>query len=194
MKTIDGRGLECPKPVLLTKEAVDGGERELDVLVDNEVAVGNVTRFLENSGFTVTKKDESAGDSKVYRLHGAGGEHVKTGAPAEVNRTFLITSDTIGDASDGLGEVLMKGFLGTIKSHSQLPTVIALMNSAVKLALPGPTAETLSELASLGVKILVCGTCTKHFDITDKIAVGVISNMFEITEAVYGAAKPILVR
>jgi hypothetical protein len=42
------------------------------------------------------------------------------------------------------------------------------------------------------VTVLVCGTCTKHFGITDDIAVGQISNMFEITETVFGASKPIV--
>jgi sulfur relay (sulfurtransferase) complex TusBCD TusD component (DsrE family) len=67
------------------------------------------------------------------------------------------------------------------------------MNNGVKLALPGPAADTLREMTDSGVELLVCGTCAKHFGITDEIAVGKISNMFEITEAVYGASKPITV-
>jgi hypothetical protein len=32
-----------------------------------------------------------------------------------------------------------------------------------------------------------------HFGITENIRVGVISNMFEITEAVFGTSKPIVI-
>jgi sulfur relay (sulfurtransferase) complex TusBCD TusD component (DsrE family) len=42
-----------------------------------------------------------------------------------------------------------------------------------------------------GVEILVCGTCTNHFGITEKIGVGTISNMFDITEAMLGPSRVI---
>ncbi|MGB4269599.1 MAG: sulfurtransferase TusA family protein, partial [Spirochaetota bacterium] len=55
MKEIDARGLECPKPVLLTKETIEKDNPDnLTVLVSNDTAVGNVTRFAENSGYFVT--------------------------------------------------------------------------------------------------------------------------------------------
>ncbi|MFR5880996.1 MAG: hypothetical protein ACLUEQ_09425 [Cloacibacillus evryensis] len=44
----------------------------------------------------------------------------------------------------------------------------------------------------MGTKILICGTCTKHFGITEAITIGTISNMFEISEAVFGTDKPIV--
>lgn len=195
VKVVDGRGLECPKPVILTKQAVDGGASELEVLVDNTVAVGNVTRFLNGAGFSVEKKDESKGDERSFRLCGKKSSDVVAESSIKDSESiaFLITSDKIGADSDGLGEVLIKGWLGTIKARTPLPSAIALMNEGVKLALPGAAADVLKEMEDAGVRILVCGTCTKHFGITEKIAVGVISNMFEITEAVYGASKPVVV-
>lgn len=190
MYTIDARGLECPKPVLLTKEAVERGEDALSVAVDNTAAVGNVTRFLEGAGFSVTKHDEAG----AFRLEAHRTETAAAASQSSDSYAFLITSDKIGDASDGLGELLMKGWLGTIKQRSPLPIAIALMNEGVKLALAGPTADTLKEMHDAGVKVLVCGTCAKHFGIENSIAVGVISNMFEITDTVYGTSKPITVR
>ena len=68
------------------------------------------------------------------------------------------------------------------------------MNSAVKMAVEGSSFfDHLSELRDRGTLILVCGTCTKHFGITDDIRIGVISNMFEITEAVLGTSKPTVI-
>jgi selenium metabolism protein YedF len=184
---------------MMTREATEKGVSELTVLVDNTVAVGNVTRFLDGAGYSVTRFDEDG----VFRLEARATERAQTesaavcgmdmGAPGGRDYAFLITSSTIGAESGGLGEILMKAWLGTIKARDPLPTVIALMNDGVKLALPGPAADTLREMTDRGVDLLVCGTCTKHFDITDEIAVGKISNMFEITEAVYGASKPIAV-
>lgn len=53
--------------------------------------------------------------------------------------------------------------------------------------------DTLRKLEAKGTSVLVCGTCTKHFGITDMVRVGVISNMFEITEAVFSADKYIVI-
>ena len=44
---VDARGLSCPEPVILTKKAFDS-YNAFSVLVDNEVAKENVTRFCEN--------------------------------------------------------------------------------------------------------------------------------------------------
>lgn len=61
MKVVDTRGLSCPEPVILTKNAADSGEKELEVLVDTNVSKENVTRFLEGSGYKVEVKED--GDS-----------------------------------------------------------------------------------------------------------------------------------
>ena len=53
MKTVDARGLSCPQPVLLTKNALASNENSYEVLVDNSTAKENVTRFATNSGYKV---------------------------------------------------------------------------------------------------------------------------------------------
>lgn len=57
MKTVDTRGLSCPEPVVLVKIEADKNEKELEVLTDTQVSRENVVRFLENSGYKVTVKD-----------------------------------------------------------------------------------------------------------------------------------------
>ncbi|WP_072499593.1 sulfurtransferase TusA family protein [Olsenella phocaeensis] len=44
MKTIDARGLSCPEPVVLTRNALRD-EAELEVLVDSPAPRENVSRF-----------------------------------------------------------------------------------------------------------------------------------------------------
>jgi len=66
MKTIDARGLSCPQPVLLTKQAADRGEREITVLVDNACAQGNISRFAQHAGFTLEIGE--SGDHTVLTL------------------------------------------------------------------------------------------------------------------------------
>lgn len=55
---IDARGLSCPIPVLrVQNEIKKSSPDELEVLVDNSTAVGNVTRFANNSGYDVAVKE-----------------------------------------------------------------------------------------------------------------------------------------
>lgn len=50
---IDARGLSCPQPVLMTKQALASGGNAYQVLVDNATARENVTRFAQNAGYQV---------------------------------------------------------------------------------------------------------------------------------------------
>lgn len=50
MKELDVRGLSCPLPVLKVKEALEGGNDELRVLVSEPHVVKNITKGLEPLG------------------------------------------------------------------------------------------------------------------------------------------------
>lgn len=65
MKEVDARGLSCPQPVIMAKNALSLGEDAIDILVDNEVSKENVTRFATNQGYQVEveKQDDE------FRLH-----------------------------------------------------------------------------------------------------------------------------
>lgn len=48
---IDARGLGCPKPVMMAEDAVSKiTEGIVDILVDNEASVENLSRFAAKSG------------------------------------------------------------------------------------------------------------------------------------------------
>lgn len=66
MRTVDTRGLSCPQPLILFHQALaENAAEPLDVLVDNEASLENVTRAAEKKGWTVTARDEGDG---VFRL------------------------------------------------------------------------------------------------------------------------------
>lgn len=55
---IDARGLACPMPVVMVQKAVkDGTPGELEVLVDNQCAVENITRYASNQGYQVAVQE-----------------------------------------------------------------------------------------------------------------------------------------
>ena len=62
---IDARGLSCPMPVLMVQREVKKTNPEnLEVLVDNMTAVGNIKRFAASQHYTV-KVDEIDGEFKM---------------------------------------------------------------------------------------------------------------------------------
>ena len=193
MAKIDARGKSCPQPVMMTKTHVDSGEKELEIYLDNAVSASNVQRFLEKNGFRVQIIDEDG----TITIRGTKGDWPENAVKATEeqqkalqNTAVLIADRVIGGEDQVLGEVLMKGFLGTLSQLSNPPSVVALMNEGVKLALKNTSScDHLSALRKKGTKILVCGTCTNHFGITADIGAGVISNMIEITEALLSAEK-----
>lgn len=55
---IDARGLACPLPVLKAKQEIDKKHPDtLEIWVDNNPAVQNVTRFANNAGYAVTVRE-----------------------------------------------------------------------------------------------------------------------------------------
>ncbi len=48
--TIDACGLACPEPVIKVKKALAQDYQQLIVLVDNKIAVENISRFASNKG------------------------------------------------------------------------------------------------------------------------------------------------
>lgn len=58
MKTVDARGLSCPEPVIMTKNAFSSKEGAYEILVDNVTARENVTRFATHQGYQVTYEEQ----------------------------------------------------------------------------------------------------------------------------------------
>ena len=58
MKIIDARGLSCPEPVILTRQALASGESAYQVIVDNNTSKENVTRYAPHQGYEVTISEQ----------------------------------------------------------------------------------------------------------------------------------------
>lgn len=55
---VDARGLACPLPVLKVQQEVKkNNPKTLEVLVDNNTALQNVTRFANSAGYQVAVKE-----------------------------------------------------------------------------------------------------------------------------------------
>lgn len=190
---INAKGLACPQPVILTKNALES-HSDVVVLVDNAIAVENVKRFATSAGCSVEVADESDG---IFRIH------IKKQAEIEADNqdseciscsldipssasgpsVYVIASDKMGKGSDELGTILMKAFIHTVIDLEARPDVMIFYNSGVKLAIEGSDVlDDLQKLEEKEIRILVCGTCANYFGITEKVAVGIVSNMYDIAD------------
>jgi len=192
-KIVDARGLACPQPVILTRNALrEGGA--VTTIVDNETARHNVTRMAEKAGHTVRAEEKD--DGTYLHIDGEGASQEKTASePSSAPSgplVLTIPSNTMGRGDDDLGGVLIRGFFHTLGEVEPLPETIIFFNSGVHLVAEGsPIFEDLQHLCEAGVEILVCGTCLGHYELKDKIALGEVSNMYTIGEALLGAGKVI---
>ena len=58
MQTIDARGLSCPEPVVMTRNAMASKEDAYEVIVDAAAARENVTRYAQNQGYSVSVSEK----------------------------------------------------------------------------------------------------------------------------------------
>jgi selenium metabolism protein YedF len=96
----------------------------------------------------------------------------------------------MGDGDESLGKTLLKGFIFALSKTEILPKRILFYNRGAFVTIEG--SESIDDLKSLeaqGVEIMTCGTCLNHYGITDKLAVGSVTNMYVIVESMTQAVK-----
>ena len=198
MKRLDERGHLCPMPVVETKryiEATNGRER-VEVLVDNDIAMQNVSKMLDYKKIPYRIEEMTGGEYRI--LTEAAEENVSEEIErttdleklSESGRVLVVGSDTMGNGDAALGKILMKGFIYAISHQEVLPEQILMFNSGIFLACEGSESlEDLREMEELGTKICVCGTCLDYYQKLDQLRVGCVVNMYDIAEAMMKARQ-----
>ena len=205
MITINAIGDTCPIPVIKTQNAIKALTKadEVEVLVDNEVAVQNLTKLAGSMGCGV-KSEKKA--EKEYRVvitvsedklleQTEEKESVKESEEvcipdARKNTVVVIASDKMGEGEDELGKVLIKGYIYALTQLETLPKTILFYNKGAYLTCEGSASlEDLKSLEAQGVEILTCGTCLNYYGITEKLQVGTVTNMYVIAETMAKADK-----
>lgn len=199
-KEIDAKGLACPRPVILTKKELDGmSAGEVKTLVDNQVAVENLSRLatslklgyetevLGENSFSVTIKKGESSETEAAEV-------AEVIAPTGKGTIIVIQSDQMGRGEEALGKLLMKSFIYTVKETTPHPEAILFYNSGVRLTVDdSPVLDDLKQLENLGVEIVSCGTCLDFYGLKEKLGVGIISNMYTIYEKMSRANNTITI-
>lgn len=197
-KIVDARGLACPLPVVNAKKAAEELHTGdvLTVLVDNEIAVQNLQKFAKQKGFSATgeKKAEKEFEVTIHVVSDGAVQAVAEEAEEEEEivcavdsrkngMVVVLSANVMGTGDEKLGTNLMKAFVFAVTKQDQLPETIVCYNTGAYLTCEGAdTLEDLKALEAEGVNILTCGTCLDFYGIKDKLAVGTVTNMYEIVE------------
>ena len=144
MKTVivDAVGEPCPIPVVKATKALRemGEPGTLEVRVDNEIAVQNLTRMAAGNHLPVQaeKKGEHLFVVTMEVAEPVGDAPVEEPAlscvpDARGDLVVAVDSETMGRGSDELGKLLMKSFLFAVSQLPQLPRTILFYNGGAKL-------------------------------------------------------------
>ncbi|SFP68517.1 selenium metabolism protein YedF [Oscillibacter sp. PC13] len=198
---VNAMGDQCPLPVVKATRALRDMKEpgELEVHVDNEIAVENLKRMAAGNHLSVQVQQNGTADfTVVMAVTEICGDRPMEEAPlpcapvSQKGGSFVVAVDTdiMGRGNEELGKTLMKGFLFAVSQLPQLPDTVLFYNGGAKLTVEGSVSlEDLRSMEARGVKILTCGTCLNYYGLTEQLAVGSVTNMYEIVETLAGAAK-----
>ena len=190
MRKLDARGLECPLPVVKTKELLKESSEAVEVLVDNETAVENLKKFAKVKGYDAV----SSKVNEDYTVVISSSEQVVEEKKAEnilKGQIVVISSNSLGSDKE-LGKILMKSFIFALTKQDAFQETIIFYNEGVKIITQkSDKVKDLLFLDSEGVEIVNCGTCLDFFKLKDDLKVGSITNMYDIVERMEKAEKVI---
>ena len=201
-KTLDCRGMACPLPVIHAKKTLETFTEDgiLTVKVDNGIAVQNLTRLGEHNGFTVSSSQEGEKEFTVVLQVKAAGEKasgipselLSCAAPPKGRKVVVLSADTMGSGDEKLGNKLMKAFVYALTSLDEVPEKVICYNRGAFLTTEDPdTIKDLRSLEEAGATIMTCGTCLDYYGLKEKLQVGIVSNMYDIAQALMDASSVI---
>ena len=203
---LDAFGKQCPMPLVMAKKALDEGERDVQVKVDNDTAVTNLSRLAtqRNLGFAVEDIEGgflvkfAVGENAAVAPASSSAPTAQSatapaGTPAGAGYAVFIGKDHVGEGDPQLGRNLMKMAIYTLSESDDVPAALLFMNSGVKLVAgeEPQVVESCQKLIERGCEVLVCGTCLNFYGLTEKLEVGDVSNMYDILGRMQKASKVI---
>jgi len=105
---------------------------------------------------------------------------------------LLVTRNGMGDAEPELQQKLITTYFKLLDENQILPAVICFYANGVKLVVEGsPVIDVLKSLEAKGVRLILCNTCLKYYNLADQVLVGIVGGMTDILEAQRRASKVI---
>ena len=105
---------------------------------------------------------------------------------------LMVTREGMGTAAGALPQELLRKYALLLMENNTLPGAICFYADGVKLVVEGsPLLDVLHDLEEQGVHLIVCRTCLVHFDLEERVRVGIVGGMGDIIAAQWTAEKGI---
>lgn len=189
MTVLEMQGNPCPIPVVEARKELAKNESDgVIVVVDNFTAVQNLEKMAKGVGYSFSYEKENESTFRVT-INKNGAAPIQTESqplPAasptlSEGATILISKNHMGEGSEELGKILIKGFIFSLTELPVPPKAVIFVNSGVYLSTKGSnTLADLQILADKGTEIRSCGTCLNYYSLTEQLEVGEIADMFAI--------------
>lgn len=189
---IDAGGKACPIPVIMAKKELDAGAQDVEIIVDGQTQIDNLTRLGKTYGREATAVPE--GDKFLVKFENGDGTVPEAAASFdEGSFAVFFNKAGIGAGDDELGQNLAKMAIFTLSEGENIPSYVLFMNAGVKLTtgIEPQIVDNLNTLIEKGTKVLVCGTCLNFLGMKDDCKVGTVSNMYDILGAMQEVSKVI---
>lgn len=181
---LDCKNLDCPLPLVKTKEALEGLEvgQRLEVELNSEVSFKNVSKFLKELG--VEFSHSLSGEIYTVSLTKNGEFSIDAEMISCKTKSKVIYLKDDKTGSEPVGRGLLAKILSSFLSIEDKPLGIICVNQAVKMTTDRghESFQILKLLEEQGVRILSCGSCLEAFSLVDKLSVGEIGNAYEIAK------------
>lgn len=173
---------------------------EVRILIDSPAQAESLKKFLASQGFgdIMPEDDEGALYLTASKIH----EHEDSNAPKTKSRTpppaYTAPPSTTGVLiscrNKEYNSAFMKKFLASLVKAEKKPEIIALLDSAVKIAAyTSPLCAFLKRLEADGVRVLVSESCSDRLGMTEAAGAGIIMDMAEILSEIFSCSKVISV-
>jgi selenium metabolism protein YedF len=190
MELINAIGKPCPIPVIEAKKAIrslseQGGS--VQIQVDNDIARQNLEKMAVGLGHTL--RSEVGADGTILVTIAVAPVSC---APQQKDDALVVAigSDSMGNGSEELGKMLMKSFIFSLTELDTPPEQLLFFNSGAALTTEGSTVlADLGTLFKKGTLISTCGACLNYYRLTEKLAIGDVTNMYGIVTSMAQAKK-----
>lgn len=173
---------------------------EVRILIDSPAQAESLKKFLASQGFgdIMPEDDEGALYLTASKIH----EHEDSNAPKTKSCTpppaYTAPPSTTGVLiscrNKEYNSAFMKKFLASLVKAEKKPEIIALLDSAVKIAAyTSPLCAFLKRLEADGVRVLVSESCSDRLGMTEAAGAGIIMDMAEILSEIFSCSKVISV-
>lgn len=194
-KKLDCTGLECPMPVIKTKNFLEeNDEISLEVTVDNAIAKENVSKLAKSMNLEYSVKEENGKFILNIIKNSSDNKAVDNLKNKEQGQTILIKTQYLGTGDDELGAILMKSFVFSLTQSKPYPKKIIFLNSGVKLTTTNEeTIKNLKLLEDEGTQIISCGTCLDFYNVKESLKVGSVGNMYDIVDSLNQTTNKLII-